>query len=85
MEERLVAHAQTQSAPHLPGELAARRLDADPALLDAQLRGHAYDGREQSAPHGLRMDQAAAVWHVLTSPRTVEVITGPAGTGKTRY
>ena len=28
--------------------------------------------------------RAAAVWHVLTSPRTVEVITGPAGTGKTR-
>ena len=77
MEERLVAHAQTQGAPHLPGELAARRLGADPALLDTQLRGHAYDAREQSAPHGLRMDQAAAVWHVLTSPRTVEVITGP--------
>ena len=33
---------------------------------------------------GLRLDQAAAVWHVLTSARTVEVVTGPAGTGKTR-
>ncbi len=33
---------------------------------------------------GLRLDQAAAVWHVLTSPRVAEVITGPAGTGKTR-
>ena len=30
------------------------------------------------------MDQAAAVWHALTSARTVEIITGPAGTGKTR-
>ena len=28
-EERLVAHAQTQGAPRLPGELAARRLGAD--------------------------------------------------------
>ena len=84
MEERLVAHAQTQGAPRLPGELAARRLGADPALLEAELRGRAHDAREQSAPRGLRMDQAAAVWHVLTSPRTVEVITGPAGTGKTR-
>ena len=84
MEERLVAYAQTQGAPHLPGELAARRLDADPALLDAQLRGRAHDAREQSAPRGLRLDQAAAAWHALTSPRTVEVITGPAGTGKTR-
>ena len=40
--------------------------------------------RAQSTPRGLRLDQAAAVWHVLTSARTVEVITGPAGTGKTR-
>jgi TrwC relaxase len=76
MEERLVAHAQTQAAPRLPRELAARRLGADPALLDAQLRGRAREAREQSAPHGLRMDQAAAIWHVLTSARTVEVITG---------
>ena len=84
MEERLVAHAQTHGAPLLPGDVAARRLGADPALLDEQLSGHAREAREQSAPRGLRMDQAAAVWHVLTSARTVEVITGPAGTGKTR-
>ena len=84
MEERLVAHAQTQAAPRLPGELSARRLGTDPALLDAQLRGRAREAREQSAPRGLRMDQAAAIWHALTSTRTVEVITGPAGTGKTR-
>jgi conjugative relaxase-like TrwC/TraI family protein len=84
MEERLVAHAQTNGAPRVPTELAARRLGADPALLDAQLRGRAREAREQSAPRGLRMDQAAAVWHVLASARTVEVITGPAGTGKTR-
>ena len=38
----------------------------------------------QVTQRGLRLDQAAAVWHVLTSARTVEVITGPAGTGKTR-
>ena len=46
MEERLVAHAQTQGAPRLPGELAARRLGADPALLDAQLRGRAREARD---------------------------------------
>jgi conjugative relaxase-like TrwC/TraI family protein len=84
MEERLVAHAQTQGAPCLPGELAARRLGADPALIDAQLRGRACEARELSAPRGLRMDQASAIWHALTSTRAVEVITGPAGTGKTR-
>ena len=84
LEEQLVADAQTQGAPRLPGEVAARRLGADPALLEAALRGRAPDGREQPAPRGLRLDQAAAIWHVLTSARTVEIITGPAGTGKTR-
>ena len=84
LEEQLVAHAQAQGAPRLPGEVAARRLGADAALLEAQLRGRVYDMRGHAAPRGLRLDQAAAVWHALTSARTVEVITGPAGTGKTR-
>jgi hypothetical protein len=83
MEERLVAHAQTQGAPRLPGELAARRLCADPAQLQATLSGLDRVTREHDAPRGLRLDQAAAAWHALTSARTAEVITGPAGTGKT--
>ena len=83
-EERLVAQAQTQGAPHLPRELAARHLGADAALLEAQLRERAQDAREHVTQRGLRLDQAAAVYHVLTSARTVEVIVGPAGTGKTR-
>ena len=82
--ERLVAHAQTQGAPRLPAELAARRLGADAELL-ASAAARARAGRARHAPRrGLRLDQAAAVWHVLTSARTVEVVTGPAGTGKTR-
>ena len=84
MEEQLVAHAQTQGAPRLPSEVAARRLGADAALLKAQLRGCPHQAREQPAPRGLRLDQAATIWHVLTSARTVEIVTGPAGTGKTR-
>src|SRR5690348_6433191 len=84
LEDKLLARAQTQAAPRLPGEVAARRLGADPALLEAQLRGTACDTREQVTQGGLRLDQAAAVWHVLTSARIVEVVTGPAGTGKTR-
>ena len=84
LEDKLLAHAQTQSAPRLSADRAARRLGADPALLDAQLRGRARNPREHDAPRGLRLDQAATVWQVLTSPRTVEIITGPAGTGKTR-
>ena len=84
MEEQLVAHAQAQGAPRLPGEVAARRLGADATLLKAQLRGRSHEARAQPAPRGLRLDQAAAIWHVVTSARTVEIITGPAGTGKTR-
>ena len=83
LEDNLVAHAQAQGAPRLPGDLTARRLGADPALLEAALRGRARDARGRAAPRGLRLDQAAAVWHVLTSARTVEIVTGPAGTGKT--
>ena len=83
-EERLVAHAQERRAPRLPGELAARRLGIDAELAEAQLRERAQDAHQQATRSGLRLDQAAAVWHVLTSARTVEVVTGPAGTGKTR-
>ena len=84
MEERLVAHAHAQTAPRLSGDLAARRLSADAAVLQAQLHHRPQDASSHPAPRGLRVDQAAAVWHALTSARTVEIITGPAGTGKTR-
>ena len=84
LEEQLVAHARAQGAPRLPGEVAARRLGADAALLEKQPRGRPHDAHERDARRGLRLDQAAAIWHVLTSARTVEIVTGPAGTGKTR-
>ena len=83
-EERLVAHAQARRAPRLPGKLAARRLGVGAELAAAQLREPAQDAHPQATRSGLRLDQAAAVWHVLTSARTIEVVTGPAGTGKTR-
>src|SRR6266700_1671542 len=83
-EERLIAQAQAQCAPRLPRELAAQRLGADATLLEAQLHERAQDARGQVTQRGLRLDQAAAVYHVLTSSRTIEVIVGPAGTGKTR-
>jgi hypothetical protein len=84
LEDKLVAHAQSQGAPRLPGELAARRFGADSAQLEAALRGRAPGTGKQPAPRGLRLDQAAAAWHAVTSARAVEVITRPAGTGKTR-
>jgi conjugative relaxase-like TrwC/TraI family protein len=83
-EERLVAQAQAQRAPHLPRKLAARHLGADAAVLEIQLRERAQDAREHVTRRGLRLDQAAAVYHVLTSSRVAEVVVGPAGTGKTR-
>ena len=56
LEDTLVAHAQTQGAPRLPGDLAARRLGTDQALLEAALHGGAHDGRGHAAPRGLRLD-----------------------------
>jgi len=87
MEEELLQLAQRQIAPHLTRDQAAALLGADPATLDAQLAGPARGLREVSgelAEPGLRLDQAAALFHVLTSPRVVEVVAGPAGSGKTR-
>ena len=78
-EERLVAQAQAQRAPQLPRELAARHLGADAAVLEAQLRERAQDARERVTRRGLRLDQAAAVYHVLTSRRVAEVVVGPGG------
>src|SRR6266700_7869653 len=80
----MAAATQAQGAPRLAGELAARHLGADARLLDAQLCELAHDTCGQVTQRGLRLDQAAAINHVLTSSRTVEVIVGPAGTGKTR-
>jgi AAA domain/TrwC relaxase len=82
VEEQLVAYAQTQGAPRLTPQRAARRLGADAALLEAKLRERAHHAREQITRRGLRLDQAAAIYHAITSSRTVEVIVGPAGTGK---
>ncbi|MHB1430528.1 MAG: MobF family relaxase [Streptosporangiaceae bacterium] len=86
MEEQLVAQAQRLGAPVLSREEAARLLGADPDALDAHLRARAQDAQTQTAleESGLRMDQAAALFHALTSPRVAEVIVGPAGSGKTR-
>src|SRR5262249_51354544 len=73
-----------QGAPHLSRARAAERLGADEAILETRLRQRAQESRDQRTGSGLRLDQCAAVYHPLTSPPTVEVITGPAGSGKTR-
>ena len=75
-EERLVAHAQGRRAPRLPGELAARRLGVDAELVAGQLRERAQDAHQQATRSGLRLDQAAAVWHVLTSADSQRRVSG---------
>ncbi len=85
LEERLLAQAQEPGAPHLDPAVAARLLGADVERLQAQLRpGADTVAVAGTTGSGLRMDQAAAAWYVLTSPRRAEVMVGPPGTGKTR-
>ena len=87
LEARLLDRAQRQGAPGLSREDVARLLGADLAVLDAQLLARAQDARAVGAGVtgcGLRADQAAALHAALTSPRTAEVLVGPAGSGKTR-
>lgn len=83
METRLVEDAQREGAPRLADEESAQLLGSTAGELSAQLHVRAQESRE-ALPSGLRLDQAAAIHHALTSPRTAEVIVGPAGSGKTR-
>ena len=87
LEERLLTQAQATGAPRLEPDTAARLLGASRARIEAQLRpGAPVCAAELSevTGSGLRIDQAAAAYHLLTSPRRAEVMIGPAGTGKTR-
>jgi conjugative relaxase-like TrwC/TraI family protein len=86
LEERLVTQAQRATAPYLTREVCATQLGADADTLEAQLAEGAEAARDsgQATGCGLRLDQAAALQHLLTSPRLVEVLVGPAGSGKTR-
>jgi len=86
LEERLLAHAQETGAPRLQPATAARLLGADQAHLQAQPEAQArtQDLFLERLSSGLRLDQAAAAWAVLTSARRAEVLAGPAGSGKTR-
>ena len=87
LEERLLAQAQAPAAPPLAPDVAARMLGATRQRLEAQLRPDTPTtaaALNEVTGSGLRMDQAAAAYFILTSPRRAEVMVGPAGTGKTR-
>jgi ATP-dependent exoDNAse (exonuclease V) alpha subunit len=81
-EEQLLAAAQREGAPSLEREVSAQLFGADAAALEAAGSTRAQEETAQ-LPSGLRMDQAAALHHALTSAHTVSVIVGPAGSGKT--
>jgi AAA domain/TrwC relaxase len=81
-EEKLVAQAGARGAPAMTREEAARALGGEATELEAALHEPA-DTHARTAGCGLRMDQAAAAFYVLTSDRRVEVLVGPAGSGKT--
>ena len=83
-EQALTAQARRCSAPHLSEDDAARLLGSDLSALRATLHSKAQDAGSAQTDSGLRLDQATTVYYVLTSPRVAEVLTGPAGSGKTR-
>ena len=87
MEERMVAQAGADGAPHLTSAGAAHAFGADPAQLKDALTGCPHDARETQdarAGGGLREDQAAAALAALTDGQLVSVLNAPAGSGKTR-
>jgi conjugative relaxase-like TrwC/TraI family protein len=86
MEDRLLTCAQENGAPRLAPATAAHLLGADQARLEAQLQAQTVtpDAISEHTGSGLRLDQAAAAYLVLTSARRAEVMAGPAGSGKTR-
>ncbi len=86
LEERLRAQAQAPGGPRLEPDLVAGMLGASRARLEAHLEATVTTAEAMSevTGSGLRMDQAAAAFFLLTSPRRAEVMVGPPGTGKTR-
>ena len=86
LEDQILTEAQEPAAPRLDPDVAARLLGADRARLETRLRPQPTTAAALSeiTGSGLRMDQAVAAYHLLTSARRAEVMVGPAGTGKTR-
>jgi conjugative relaxase-like TrwC/TraI family protein len=95
-ETRLLRAAAQTGAPKVAPDRAARALGADRARIEAQLwREHgrpaapgmagAPEGAEPPlSSAGLADDQAQAAYGVLTSGRAIDILVGPAGSGKTR-
>jgi hypothetical protein len=95
-ETRLLRAAAQNGAPRIAPDRAAALLGADRARIEARLwREHGHPGTRSAAGApsggepplsraGLADDQAQAAYGVLTSGRAIDILVGPAGTGKTR-
>jgi conjugative relaxase-like TrwC/TraI family protein len=81
-EEHLVGLAGERGAPVADRELVAAKLGAAVEDLEAALAGRAADTGVM-LPCGLRLDQAAALYHGLTSDERMIVINAAPGSGKT--
>ena len=82
MEERMLAVASAGNAPQLTRAEAAQALGAEQERLERALQD--LQARDRRTGTGLREDQAAAAFSLLTDGRRVSVINAPAGSGKTR-
>jgi len=94
-ETRLLRATAQQGAPKLAPDRAAAALGADRARLEEALwREHGPRGAsgavdasdcasEPLSRAGLADDQAVAMYGILTSGRVIDILIGPAGTGKT--
>jgi conjugative relaxase-like TrwC/TraI family protein len=96
-EARLLRAAAQIGAPTVAPDRGAEAVGADRARIEARLwREHGHPGALEGAAGappgadaplssaGLTDDQAQAVYGVLTSGRAIDILVGPAGTGKTR-
>jgi hypothetical protein len=96
-EARLLHAAAQHGAPAIAPEPAARAVGADRRRIEARLwREHGAPGADlradSAAPGteaplsgaGLADDPAQAVYGILTSGRAIDILIGPAGSGKTR-
>jgi hypothetical protein len=84
METRIIKTAAERGAPCADPEKVARLLGASRVALEAQLEPGTPADVHAVTGSGLLLSQAAAAYSILTSDRRVDVLVGPAGTGKSR-
>lgn len=81
LEQRIIAQAGAEKAPHLEPELAAELVGVELADLEAQLRS-AATAQDFTTGSGLSASQAAVAFNALTSARRAEIGVAIAGSGK---